>query len=373
MNDQTAQKAILNALSQHQAYSYRVSTQAVNEILKQFYGTSNKMVSELRDLLESLTEAELVALASGKYTTSNLKEVQALLNTWFQEISIDLPETFAKSATAMAVYEASYVSTLATGTALSASGEKLFKLAKSKPLAGGMLVDEMFKNISISIRQQVEHAIRDGINHGQTNQEIVTRIKGKRTKVGNEYQYVGGVWDVAKSSIERTVRTARSHVANVTYDDTWKALGFTHVKFVSTLDGRTSKQCASLDQLMWEIDSPLIRQPPLHYNCRSTLIGVDKDGKVFGLRPFVLSKEKVKDIPKDQRDGIIGQVSADTSFKDMIKNNDGFAREWLGPSRYKLYKQGDYSIDKFVDPQGGMYSLAQLEILVKKTSKALVL
>lgn len=371
MNDQTAQKAILSAWNQHQAYNYRASTQAVNELLKQFYGTSNKMVSELRDLLESLTDAELTALASGKYTTSNLKEVQALLKTWFQDISVDMPETFAKSATAMAVYEASYVSTLVTGTALSASGEKLYKLAKSKPLAGGMLIEEMFNNISIGIRQQVEHAIRDGINHGQTNQEIVTRIKGKRTKVGNEYQYVGGVWDVAKSSIERTVRTARSHVANVTYDDTWSALGFDYRKVVATLDGRTCFDCARLDGKVYHKDDPKRPRFPRHYNSRTVEIGCDKDGHIAGKRSFVLSKVKVKDIPKDQREGIIGQTDGDTSFKDVIKNNDGFAREWLGPSRYQLYKQGKYTIDKFVDPQGGMYSLAQLEILDKKTFEEL--
>ena len=85
----------------------------------------------------------------------------------------------------------------------------------------------------------------------------------------------------------------------------------------------------------------------------------------------MLDKRKVKDIPNDQREGIIGQVSADTSFKDMLKNNDGFAKEWLGPARYKLYKEGNYSIDKFVDPQGAMYTLDELKALDAKTFKEL--
>lgn len=371
MNDQIAQKAILNALSQHSAYSYRASTQAVNEVLSRFYGLSNKMVSELRELLENLSEAEKTALASGQYTTDQLKEIRALLNDRFKEILVEVPETFHQSAVSMAVYEASYVSQLMTGVAASVSGEQLYKKAKTTPLAGGQLINEMFGFVLDKARKQVEYAIRDGINQGQTNQEIITRIRGKRTKVGNQYAYVGGIWDATKVEIERTVRTARSHVANVTYLDTFRALGFTHVKFLSVIDGRTSKQCASLDQLMWEIDSPLIRQPPLHHNCRSALIGVDKDGSVSGKRPFVLDKRKVKDIPKDQRDGIIGQVSADTSFKDMLKNNDGFAKEWLGPARYKLYKEGNYSIDKFVDPQGAMYTLDELKALDAKTFKEL--
>ena len=266
MNDQIAQRAILNALSQHSAYSYRASTQAVNEVLSRFYGLSNKMVLELRELLENLSEAEKIALASGQYTTDQLKEIRTLLNDRFKEILVEVPETFHQSAVSMAVYEASYVSQLMTGAAASASGERLYKKAKSAPLAGGQLINEMFGFVLDKARKQVEYAIRDGINQGQTNQEIITRIRGKRTKVGNQYAYVGGVWDATKVEIERTVRTARSHVANVAYDDTWKALGFTHVKFVSTLDGRTSKQCASLDANVYDINKAYPK-PPLHYNC----------------------------------------------------------------------------------------------------------
>ena len=371
MNDQIAQRAILNALSQHSAYSYRASTQAVNEVLSRFYGLSNKMVSELRELLENLSEAEKTALASGQYTTDQLKEIRALLNDRFKEISVEVPETFHQSAVSMAVYEASYVSQLMTGAAASVSGEQLYKKAKSTPLVGGQLINEMFGFVLDKARKQVEYAIRDGINQGQTNQEIITRIRGKRTKVGNQYAYVGGIWDATKVEIERTVRTARSHVANVAYDDTWKALGFTHVKFVSTLDGRTSKTCSVLDQSVYEIDKPHPR-PPLHYNCRSVLIGVDADGKLSGKRPFVMDERRVRDIPKDQRDGIIGQLDANTSFKQFFdKADDFFQREWLGEKRYKLFKEGNYSIDKFVDPQGAMYTLDELKALDAKTFKEL--
>ena len=228
----------------------------------------------------------------------------------------------------------------------------------------------LFRSVSQS-RYLHEYAIRDGINQGQTNQEIITRIRGRRTKVGNQYAYVGGIWDATKVEIERTVRTARSHVANVAYDDTWKALGFTHVKFVSTLDGRTSKTCSVLDQSVYEIDKPHPR-PPLHYNCRSVLVGVDADGNLAGKRPFVMDERRVRDIPKDQRDGIIGQLDANTSFKQFFDQADEFfQKEWLGPSRYKLYKEGKYSIDKFVDPQGAMYTLDELKALDAKTFREL--
>ena len=49
---------MLDALIQHQAYSYRASTQAVNELLGEFTSSSNQFVSQLRDLLDELTDAE---------------------------------------------------------------------------------------------------------------------------------------------------------------------------------------------------------------------------------------------------------------------------------------------------------------------------
>ena len=253
------------------------------------------------------------------------------------------------------------------GESIKPNGEKLYKAAKKIPVVGGALLDELFDKIKDDARLRVEYAIRQGISDGQTNQQIVQRIKGKKA-----FDYQDGILQQSRGDIDRVVRTARSHIANTAYMDTYKALGFTHVKFVATLDGRVSKTCASLDQSMWEIESPKIRRPPLHPHCRSVLVGVDADGNLAGKRPFVMDERKVKDIPKDQRDGIIGQLDANTSFKQFFDKADGFfQKEWLGEKRYKLFKDGNYSIDKFVDPLGRQYSLAELKILDENTFKAL--
>src|SRR5690606_31402874 len=176
-----------------------------------------------------------------------------------------------------------------------------------------------------------------------------------------------GLLESSRSSIERQVRTVRSHVANVAYEETYKALGFTHLKFIATLDGRTSKTCGSLDQNVWKVGDSGIRRPPLHPNCRSVLVGVNADGELPGQRPFVMDERKVKDIPKGERKHLIGQLDANTSFKEFLDQADEFfQKEWLGPARYRLYKEGNYSIDKFVDPQGRMYTLSELKALDKK-------
>ena len=362
----TTQDAILSAIAQHSAYSYRLSSGEVNELITLFNGESNAMVSKLRDLLDELSDAERVALSGGQYTTPLLKEIQGLFATWQSSLAVALPEAFAVSATALAVHEATFAAKL-VGESTKPNGEKLYKAAKKIPVVGGALLDELFSKIKDDARLRVEYAIRQGITDGWTNQQIVQRIKGRKA-----LNYQDGILQQSRSDIDRVVRTSRSHVANTAYMDTYKAIGFTHVKFVATLDGRVSKTCASLDQSMWEIESPKIRRPPLHPHCRSVLVGVDADGNLAGKRPFVMDERKVRDIPKDQRDGIIGQLDANTSFKQFFDKADGFfQREWLGEKRYKLFKEGNYSIDKFVDPLGRQYTLDELKVLDAKTFKEL--
>ncbi|USA54608.1 minor capsid protein [Acinetobacter sp. C32I] len=352
-------KNLIEILTQHQAYLYRASSQSVNELTRLFNSESDVMLSKLRDLLEELSDAEKVALAGGLYTTTNLKEIRDLIAKWFASLSTSIPEVFAVSATALAVYEAIYISKLYGGKIKKPNGNKLYSSAKKTPLIGGALVDDLLSKIAESARQKVEYAIREGLSSGKTNQEIIQRIRGTKRQ-----NYEDGILNTSKSDIDRTVRTLRSHVANQAYQDSFNQLGFEYVKLVATLDGRTSKLCAYLDGTVWAINDPAKRVPPLHPNCRSILVPVDKDGLLIGQRPFVMDERKVKDIPKDERDHLIGQIDANTTFKVFFKKTDDFfQKEWLGPKRYKLYKEGKLDFDKFFDPEGQLYTLEHLRKL----------
>lgn len=360
-------KSLLEVLTQHQAYLYRASSQSVNELLTIFNVESALMLAKLRDLLDELNDSEKAALAAGLYTTTNLKEIRDLISGWHTSLTSSLPEAFAVSATAMAVYEANYTAKLYGGKIKKPNGEKLFTAAKKIPLVGGALVDDLLSKIAESARQKVEYAIRDGISSGKSNQEIVQRIRGTK-----RLNYEDGLLTSTKSDIDRTVRTVRSHVANQAYLDTFNKIGFEYVRFVSVLDGRTTKLCASLDGSVWEVNDPAKRVPPLHPNCRSILVPVEKDGQLVGERPFVMDERRVKDIPKDERSQLIGQLDANTTFKEFFsKTDDFFQKEWLGSKRYKLYKEGKFDFEKFFDPNGQLYTLDQLRKLDDQMFKRL--
>jgi SPP1 gp7 family putative phage head morphogenesis protein len=367
--DKSAQKVLIDALSQHQAYLYRASSQSVNELTGQFNKLSERQLSRLAELLNEISDSERNALQSLNFSSKakaskNLEEIKAILNEWFKSIDDDLFEQFDKSALQLAVYEASYSAKLVAGTAAVVNVEKIYKAAKKAPYAGGQLVDYLFADITASLRKKVEYVIRDGISQGQTNQQIVQRIKGRKA---NDYK--DGLLESSRSSIERQVRTARSHISTATYIDTYKALGIQYVKVVATLDGRTCKYCASIDGDVFAIDDPARPRFPVHPNNRTTYVPCDKDGEIAGLRPFVMDERKVKDIPKEERMHLIGQLDANTSFKEFFEQSDEFfQRTWLGKSKYELYKKGEYSIDKFADPLNKRgYTLAELKALDQKT------
>ncbi|MDX6038299.1 phage head morphogenesis protein, partial [Acinetobacter baumannii] len=69
----------------------------------------------------------------------------------------------------------------------------------------------------------------------------------------------------------------------------------------------------------------------------------------------------------------IGVVDSNTTFKGWFDKQDAaFQKSWLGPTRYKLFKEGKYSLDKFIDPLTGQpFTLAELKKLDEEMFKRL--
>lgn len=352
-NSEAAQKAIVAALSQHSAYLYRANTGAANELIGVFNKGTKALIASLAEQLEELTDAERMALASASYSTPRLKEIKATVDDWYKSIAASLPELFTASAIALAGHEVSYIAEAmanATGDAkkVSLTGDKVFKSAKKLPVTGGQLIDQMFSKIATTAQDTVWNTIRQGVVDGQTNSDIVKALRGKA-----DFKYQDSVLEPTRRNIDTMTRTARNHISNNAYNDTYAALGVEEVVFVSVLDSRTSKVCASLDGTHYKINEPH-PTPPMHPNCRSVIAPVfDKD--LIGNRPAKGSNGTT-------------QVNANTTFPSWFKNQSAeFQKEWLGESRYKLYKTGGYTLDRFVDPQGSTYTLDELRIRDKRT------
>jgi len=119
--------------------------------------------------------------------------------------------------------------------------------------------------------------------------------------------------------------------------------------------------CSSLDSKTYEVGSNYPR-PPLHYGCRS-VIAPYFGGRIAGNRPYVKAFQPIRTIPKDRRpDGMVGQVRASTSMREFLKrpDNAAFARDYFGPTRYKLFQEGKISIGQMIRADGTRYTIAEL-------------
>lgn len=378
-----AQRAIVAALSQHAAYNYRASSAVVNRINDEIDRLARDLSVALSDRLESLTPSELQAFVQGRYTTSRLKALRAEIDAWSKALDEMIGAEWSKSARDLAGYEAAYVAGLMGRTfdglpKHTPKTDAVLRKANRTPIMG-RFVSDMLSDIAPTQRERIYATIRQGIAAGQSNGEIIRALRGTPAM-----RYRDGLMQSARRDVERLVRTARNHVSNIACEDTYRALGVTHVVWVATLEGRTCQACASMDGKVFEIGTTHTT-PPVHPNCRCMLAPSFDDG-IVGNRPFVRAlKVKKRDgtnefrsignMTKRQREeaGLkVGQVKANTTFSSWFGNQDAeFQRQWLGPTRYKLYRQGKYPLERFVDPRGRQYTLEELRRRDAGTFKAI--
>ena len=154
-----------------------------------------------------------------------------------------------------------------------------------------------------------------------------------------------------KRQAETIVRTTINHMASTARDMTIKENAdlIKEVRWISTLDGRTSTVCAGRDQRVYPIDKG--PRPPAHYGCRSTVI------------PIVNSRYTIPGI-KGERASMDGPVDAKTTYNSWLKRQPvEFQDEVLGATRAKLFRDGGLHLSKFTDERGITYTLEQLKRL----------
>lgn len=381
-----AQNAIAQALGQHVSYQHRASSAVVNAVNKRLHELVGVLAIELQTLLDDLTPAEMRLFLSGQYRTNRLKKLRDAIKEFGDESCAALAQEWEISAPKLAAYEVGYTAAMMDKVVermpkLKDTGDAAYKRAMSTPLAGsppygGKLVQELLDGFGGANADRVMASLRAGIASGQSNSQLIKSIRG--TKALN---YQDGVVQIARGDAERFIRTARSHVSNQAMTDVYEQLGVAEVIDVATLDGRTSKHCASIDGRRHKVGTNHPR-PPYHPNCR-TVQAPALDGDLIGTRPYVRalkvrgrdgesSFRSIGDMTKRQREraGLsVGQVQASTNYSRWFGNQDTeFQRQWLGKTRYKLYTEGKYSLDRFVDPLSGkQYTLDELRMRDNET------
>jgi SPP1 gp7 family putative phage head morphogenesis protein len=323
----------------------------------------------LRALYEATTQSIKLAYAK-------LKDRSAVLLSEVAEME--------SAASAVDINRALQVDLVAPGL----STQMLETLVKSKDsLILGAPANEWWSRQELQLKNAFMDQVRQGVLQSQSTGDIVRRVRGLSTgrsttitlKSGEKrriYEFTGGVMDVSTRNAVALVRTSVHSVANATRVEMYKKNDdlIKGYQFLATLDGRTTKICMAHSGGSWDMEgNPLngtkLRfpgHPPLHYNCRSTLIPLMKSWEELAGPGSEISQTKLQKLDKEltssTQSSMDGQVAEDLNYEQWLKTKpEEFQRETLGEGRFDLWKSGKIGLAQLIDRNGETLTLAELK------------
>lgn len=332
----------------HQIYIERFKTGRLND-LTAFLATLMDDVSAL--LGKRLTDAQTAGTVRTERLAKLLKDLEELSNQSAEAMS----KTVMQQLRDLSVYETGW--TAATVNALvpvvvdfvTVAPSTLWAAVTDRPFEGRQM-RQWFKDYTVSQRRRITEAVKMSVVEGETVDQTIRRIRGTQ-----KLNYRDGiVQGINKRAAEALARTAINHTVTMARQETFNQ-NTSVVKGVlwrSTLDARTSEICMARDGKVYEVDKG--PRPPAHPNCRSTITPVLKSWKELGI--------DLKEAPEGTRATMDGQVPASETYQTWLKRQPAsFQDDVLGKTKGKLFRQGDLSVDRFVDENSGRgYTLDEL-------------
>lgn len=225
--------------------------------------------------------------------------------------------------------------------------------------AGNQLLDSFLRDTTKKEISRVNNAITTGFSQGQTNQQIITNIRG--TKANN---FRDGILSKTNRSIKGIVRTSVQHVAMQSQIATMKAnddlvKGY---KLVVTFDSRTTTLCMDLGQQNKTYKVGRGPVPPLHFGCRDAI------------EPVIDSRFDFLDQgAKRASKGASGGAAVDAklgSYEWMLTQPKTFQDASLGVTRAKLLRDGGLTPTEFakLSTNSRLHTLTLAEMRTKAPS-----
>lgn len=278
----------------------------------------------------------------GKTTTERLEALLSFVREHRKDASAALYDASKGALVDFAKYESDFQARIienASGVTFAKPAlSQLRAAAVSQPFQGRLL-KQWYSDLGVDTAKKVSDAVKIGIVEGQTTDQIVRRIRGTRAR-----QYKDGILEISRNQAQAIVRTAITHTAQRAKDELYKqnADVLQGVKWVSTLDGRTSAICRTRDGKIYPIDSG--PRPPAHFNCRSSVVGYLGPSSIPGTRASA-----------------VGPVPDDVDYGTWLKRQSAeIQNEALGVKRAQLFRKGGLEIDRFSDATGKEYTLDEL-------------
>ncbi|MCO6428901.1 minor capsid protein [Nitrosomonas communis] len=328
---------LIEIATRHQVFYERLKSHEV----KSFDNFLSELDADLRKLL---SRSDITS-----FTRSRLEKQLALVREIIAGTYADYESVWRDSITQSALYEAQFEKKALDKVVIRREfvlptelqiGTAVF----SRPLAveginGGALLDQFFRQLPDNTTRRIEGAIRLGFAQGQTNQQIINRIRGT-ARAG----YTDGILAISRRDADIITRTALQHASSQARQSTWERNRdiIKGVKIVATLDNRTSAICRSMSGMIFKIDEG--PRPPFHIRCRTTTVSVLDDR-------FAALREGATQAARGE-DGKVVSVDAELNYYDWLKQQPAdFQDSVIGKTRGKLLRDGGLSMERFSELQ----------------------
>jgi SPP1 gp7 family putative phage head morphogenesis protein len=316
--------------TRHQVYLERLKSGEAN----QFAAFLLEIDRSIRRRLGAANMTDFTRARLERLLAATERDLQKILDRYYDQLSGNLIEL----AQYEAGFEARSLEQVVRGFEVAVPAEaQVIAAVTTRPLSvrgpdGGKLLEPFIRDWSANEVKRVSGAIRQGFYEGQTTAQILQAVRGTKAN-----QYRDGILSIVNRDAEAIVRTAVQHVASQARQITWEANAdiVQGVRWVSTLDSRTTQQCRSLDGRVFAIDKG--PRPPIHIRCRSTTVAELADDLA------ALSGGAT-------RASVNGQVEAGETYYSWLKKQpEQFVREAIGPTRAKLLLNGGLTAERFAE------------------------
>lgn len=326
--------AAIDAAIQLQLDLLRHSNSIEYEVLKVIERMRRELIAKLaQDDLTDFSRARLNALLkdSGEVVKGYYAQIQALVDPSLAAVA----DIAARSALAATV----------TLDGVMPSAKAMEALARTM-LVEGAPSAQWWSRQALDTTFRFAAEVRQGIAQGETISQIYKRV-GEATDLAGRN---------SRALVHTSVMQAASDARMATIDANQDI--YVGYRQLSTLDGHTTPVCMARAGMEWDINKKPIgnalpfRQTPLHWGCRSIIMGILKPMAEFGL----------KEPTGGTRSSAEGQIARDTSFTAFLERRTiAQQNEQLGEGRAQLWRDGKITLRQLVDNRGNPLTLAQLK------------
>ncbi|PCS11380.1 hypothetical protein RU88_GL000254 [Lactococcus raffinolactis] len=229
-------------------------------------------------------------LISDFYRYNNLQKIEKQINDSILQLGtkeVDYTKQSLQHATLVGSQAAADV--LNTNVLNKSAIDELIK----RPWHDANFSDRIWKN-KAQLINSLKSELTNGIIQGKSIYEVANTIDGRL--------------DVGRGQTQRLVRTEYMHALNQGQIESYRAKGYTKLKWIATMDDKTSKICRKLNRKEFDIEN--LPDIPAHPNCRCTMVPVID----------MAAAEKRGDEIRKLKEQISGKTD-DTSL-DKVYNDD---------------------------------------------------